>query len=55
MEIEHVYREVAPKLQSYLTGLGADDIATLEGMASADGDYSRIERDCILALAKISL
>lgn len=34
-------------------GLGADDIATLERMASADGDYSRIERDCISALAKI--
>ena len=31
-------------------GLGADDIATLERMAAADGDYSRIERDCIAAL-----
>ena len=36
-------------------GLGADGIATLERMAVADGDYSRIERDCISALAKISL
>ena len=33
-------------------GLGPDDIATLERMAAADGDYSRIERDCIAALAK---
>ena len=32
-------------------GLGADDIATLERMAAADGDYSRIERDCVSALA----
>lgn len=30
-------------------------IAVLEQMASADGDYSRIERDCISALAKGSL
>ena len=29
-------------------------IAALERMASADGDYSRIERDCISALAKRS-
>ena len=36
-------------------GLDADGIATLERMAVADGDYSRIERDCISALAKISL
>ena len=36
-------------------GLGEDGIATLERMAVADGDYSRIERDCISALAKISL
>ena len=34
-------------------GLGADDIATLERMAEADGDYSRIERDCVAALAKM--
>ena len=33
-------------------GLGADDIATLERMAAADGDYSRIERDCVAALAR---
>ena len=33
-------------------GLGADDIATLERMAAADGDYSQIERDCVAALAK---
>ena len=34
-------------------GLGADDIATLERMAAADGDYSRIERNCVAALAKM--
>ena len=34
-------------------GLGADDIAALERMAAADGDYSRIERDCVLALANL--
>lgn len=33
-------------------GLGADDIKTLERMAAADGDYSKIERDCVAALAK---
>ena len=33
-------------------GHGADDIATLVWMAEADGDYSRIERECISALAK---
>ena len=36
-------------------GLGANDIAALERMAAADGDYSQIERDCVAALAKISL
>ena len=36
-------------------GLGADGIAALERMAAADGDYSQIERDCVAALAKISL
>ena len=36
-------------------GLGADGIAALERMAAADGDYSSIERDCVAALAKISL
>ena len=35
-------------------GLGADDIATLERMAAADGDYSRIERDCVSALASVA-
>ena len=37
------------------TGLGADAIVMLERMANADGVYSRIERDCVAALAKISL
>ena len=36
-------------------GLGEEGIAALERMAAADGDYSRIERDCVGALAKISL
>ena len=36
-------------------GLGADGIAALERMAAADGDYSAIERDCVAALAKVSL
>ena len=36
-------------------GLGADGISALERMAAADGDYSQIERDCVAALAKISL
>ena len=30
--------------------LGADGIAALERMAAADGDYSKIERDCVRAL-----
>ena len=34
-------------------GLGTDDIATLERMAAVDGNYSRIERDCVAALAKM--
>ena len=33
-------------------GLGADGIAALERMAMADGEYSEIERDCIVALVK---
>ena len=36
-------------------GLGADDIATLERMAAADGDYSQIERDCVSALSSDGL
>ena len=34
-------------------GFGTDGIAVLERMAAADGDYSRIERDCVLALANL--
>ena len=30
--------------------LGAEDIAALDRMAAADGDYSKIERDCVRAL-----
>ena len=33
--------------------LGADGIAVLERMAAADGDYSRIERVCVSALANL--
>ena len=36
-------------------GLGPDDIAMLERMAAADGDYSAIERSCVSALVKNSL
>ena len=34
-------------------GLGTDGIAALERMAFADGAYSRIERECISALANL--
>ena len=46
---EELVREFVREVGS---GLGADDIETLERMAAADGDYSRIERACISALAK---
>ena len=36
-------------------GLGTDGIAALERMASADGDYSRIERACVSALADFGI
>ena len=52
LEPEELVREFVREAGA---GLGADGIATLERMAVADGDYSRIERDCISALAKISL
>ena len=35
-------------------GFGTDGIAVLERMAAADGDYSRIERDCVLALSNLA-
>ena len=35
--------------------LGADGIAVLERMAAADGDYSRIERACVSALASFGI
>ena len=50
LEPERLVREFVREVGK---GLGADDIATLERMAAADGDYSRIERDCIAALAKM--
>ena len=34
-------------------GLGAEGIAALERMAFADGNYSRIERECVSALANL--
>ena len=50
LEPEDLVREFVREVGK---GLGADDIATLERMAAADGDYSRIERDCVAALAKM--
>ena len=50
LEPERLVREFVREVGK---GLGADDIATLERMAAADGDYSRIERDCVAALAKM--
>ena len=52
LEPEDLVREFVREVGK---GLGADDIATLERMAAADGDYSRIERDCVAAIAKTSL
>ena len=49
MEPEELVREFVHEAGK---GLGADDVATLERMAEADGDYSRIERDCVSALVK---
>ena len=50
LEPEGLVREF---VREVCKGLGADDIATLERMAAADGDYSRIERNCVAALAKM--
>ena len=50
LEPERLVREFVREVGE---GLRADDIATLERMAAADGDYSRIERDCVSALAKM--
>ena len=50
LEPERLVREFVREVGK---GLGADDIAMLERMAAADGDYSRIERDCVAALAKM--
>ena len=50
LEPERLVREFVREVGE---GLRADDIATLERMAAADGDYSRIERDCVAALAKM--
>ena len=52
LEPEKLVREFVREVGK---GLGADDIATLERMAAADGDYSRIERDCVAALARIAV
>ena len=50
LEPEDLVREFVREVGK---GLGADDIATLERMAAADGNYSRIERDCVAALVRI--
>ena len=50
LEPERLVREFVREVGE---GLRADDIATLERMAAADGDYSRIERDCVAVLAKM--
>ena len=50
LEPEELVREFVREAGN---GLGADDIAALERMAAADGDYSQIERDCVSALAKM--
>ena len=50
LEPEELVREF---VREACKGLGPGDIATLERMAAADGDYSRIERDCVAALAKV--
>ena len=52
LEPEELVREFVREVGK---GLGADGIAALERMAAADGDYSQIERDCVAALAKVSL
>ena len=51
LEPEKLVREFVREVGK---GLGPDDIAALERMAAADGVYSRIERDCISALAKMN-
>ena len=48
LEPEELVREFVREAGN---GLGADGIAALERMAAADGDYSKIERDCVAALA----
>ncbi len=51
LEPEELVREFAREAGK---GLGADGIAALERMASADGNYSQIERDCISVLEHAS-
>ena len=48
LEPEELVREFVREASK---GLGTGDIAVLERMAAVDGDYSRIERNCISALA----
>ena len=52
LEPEKLVREFVREVGK---GHGADGIAALERMAAADGDYSKIEQDCIRALAMRSL
>ena len=49
LEPEELVREFVREVGK---GLEADDIAALERMAAADGDYSQIERKCVSALAR---
>ena len=48
LEPEELVREFVREVGN---GLGADDIAVLERMAAADGDYSQIERTAVAALS----
>ena len=47
LEPEELVREFVREVGK---DLGAGGIAALERMAAADGDYSKIERDCVRAL-----
>ena len=47
LEPENLVREFVREVGK---DLGAEGIAALDRMAAADGDYSKIERDCVRAL-----
>ena len=50
LEPEELIREFVREVGK---GVGADGIAALEQMAAVDGDYSKIERECVSALANL--